>query len=340
MNVQFCTLFTLRPAHGFYAGPCRDFAYVMPAETAALLRNGKLLARELEGTLHVLFEADADENPLKPVSGSTLRIGMQLLNPNFGNFTALPAGFPARRLRYTNQADPGLLAQADSVAFVPETLSHAITDAARPATVVLRTEAGTVLREDEVTADDGRTDLSYALAGVPPGALEVEETFPGDVTALTALYLDPELRQRDAAVVVEVTVDAGFYDAPPELTVPFTPRADVLSYYVVAGGYAPLDRDLLSVTDEGADLDGRDPVAFTRLAWDALDGPGDLDPELLAPGHTEEVLCFRSAAPLPRRERGRRRIQLAKNGEVLMANLPQPGVERAQADLILHLSKP
>jgi hypothetical protein len=25
---------------------------------------------------------------------------------------------------------------------------------------------------------------------------------------------------------------------------------------------------------------------------------------------------------------------------VLMANLPQPGVERAKADLIIHLSKP
>ncbi len=339
MNVQFCTLFTLSPAHGFYTGPSRDFAYGRPADTAALLRNGRLLARELEGTLHVLFEADGDENPLRPIAGSTLRIGMQLLNPNFANFTALPAGFPARRLRYTNQADATVLAPADAVALVPETFAHTLGGAARPVTVALRTEGGTVLGEDTVAADDGRTALSYELPGVPPGALEVEETYPGDVTARTALYLDPELRRRDAAVVVEVTVDAGFYADPPELTVPFAPRMDVLSYYVVAGGHSAQDLDLLSVTDEGAGLDGRDPVAFTKVAGNTLAQP-DLEAWMLAPGHENEVLCFRSTAPVARRERGRRRIQLARNGDVLMANLPQPGVERAQADLILHLSKP
>jgi hypothetical protein len=51
-------------------------------------------------------------------------------------------------------------------------------------------------------------------------------------------------------------------------------------------------------------------------------------------------LLFRSQAPVARRQRGRRKIQLNRNGEVLIEHLPQPGAERATADLIVHLSKP
>lgn len=338
MNVQFLPLFTLRAAHAFYEGPCRDFAFVLPAETAALLRNGRLLARDLDGTLHVLFEADANGDPRVPIDGATLRIGMQLLNPHFGNFTALPAGFPARRLRYTNGADPETLAAQDHFAFVPDTFSHTLGDEGRPATVTLRDGAGTTLRQDALGEDDETTDLSYDLRGVPTGALELEEAYPGPVTEATALYLDPELRQRDAAVVVEVTVDAGFYAVPPALEVPFAAREEVLSYYVVAHRYAEAELATVTVSDVGAAGDGRPPVTFTKIAWDDL-AESDLDPSLLAPGEEEQVLLFRSSAQVPRRERGRRRIQLSKNGDVLMANLPQPGVERAQADLILHLSK-
>jgi hypothetical protein len=338
MNVQFLTLFTLRAVHGFYDGPCRDFGFLVPAETAALLRNGKLLARELDGTLHVLFEASADGDPLRPLPGATLRMGMQLLNPYFGNFTVLPAGFPARRLRYTNAADPGELAPADDFAFVPDTFAHALADDARPATVTLRDGAGTVVREDALGEDDETAALSYDLRGAPTGPLEVEEEYPGPVTETTALYLDPELRGRDAAVVVEVTVHPDFYADAPAFTVPFDARQEVLSYYVVAGGYLPGDLATLTVTDEGAALDGRPPVTFVKTDGEDLVEP-DLTASLLAPGG-EPVVLFRSAAELPRRERGRRRIQLSKNGDVLMANLPQPGVERAQADLILHLSKP
>jgi hypothetical protein len=233
MNIQFLPLFTLQVAHGFYTGPCRDFAVVVPAETAVLLRSGRLLARELDGVLHVMFEANPDKTPRVPAAGATLRLGLQLLNPYFGNFTQLPADFPARRLRYTNQADPQALAREDDFTFVPDVFSHPLGQAERPATVTLRDGSGTALRVDNVTEADGRTELSYDLRGTATGALEVEEIFPGPETLTTALYLDAELRQRDPAVVVEITVDEGFYAAPPAFQIQLEPRAEVLTYYVV-----------------------------------------------------------------------------------------------------------
>ncbi|HEX2210891.1 MAG TPA: hypothetical protein VHG93_24620 [Longimicrobium sp.] len=336
MNVQFETLFTLRVAHTYYTGTCRDFAVLIPEQTAAAMRSGRLLAREVEGVLHVLYEADELGVPRVPIAGTTLRLGLRLLNPYFGNFTALPAEFPARRLRYTNAADPDTLAQAAGVTFVGDTFTHVLTQAGRPATVTLRDAGGAVLQQDAVTAEDGRTALSYDMRGRPAGPLTVEESFPGNVNASTALYLDPALR--DAAAVVEVTIDDDFYGAPPALQIAFEASAAVLSYYVVVDGYTNNEFNGLEVTDEGAGTEDRDPIVFARIASDGFTST-EIPASLLAPGG-ERVVLFRSQGELARQERGRGRIQLSRQNDVLMANLPQPGVERAKADLIIHLSKP
>jgi hypothetical protein len=335
MNLRFLPLFTLGVAHGYYTGVCRDLAVVVPGATARLLRGGRLLAREVEGVLHVMYEAGDGDDPIVPFGGVTLRFGLQLLNPHFGNFTELPPGFPALRPRFTNAAAPRALAAAEGVTFVGETFTHALGVADRPATVTLRDGAGTALRTETVTEADGRTEVSFDVRGVAAGPLEVEAEYPGAATETASLYLDAELRQREAVAVVEITLDDDFQGDPPAFTVPFTARAEVLSYYLVVDGYSALDLASLSVSDQGFAEDARAEVTFARIE---PPGVGDLPVSLLAPGG-EAVVLFRSQAPLPRRERGRRRIQLSKNGDVLMANLPQPGTERAGADLILHLSK-
>lgn len=338
MNFQFLPLFTLRVAHAYYTGACRDFSLIVPGETAVLLRNGRLLAREVEGTLHVMYEGDPDGVPLVPIAGATLRLGLGLTNPYFGNVTELPAGFPARRLRWTNAAEPEVLAAAPDFAFVTDTFAHTISQAGRPATVTLRDAAGATVQQDTVTAADGRTAISYDLRGRPTGPLTVEESFPGDVNTSAALYLDPELRRRDAAVVVEITVDAAFYGDPPAFQLPFEAREEVLSYYVVANGYTPTEFGGLAVSDAGFAAEARPEVEFETIPVEEFTG-AELPAALLAPGG-ERVVLFRSLAPLARQERGRGRIQLSRLEDVLMANLPQPGVERAKADLIIHLSKP
>ncbi|HEX6368230.1 MAG TPA: hypothetical protein VF006_04825 [Longimicrobium sp.] len=338
MNVRFLPLFTLQVAHTYYTGACRDFSLVVPAETAALLRNGRLLAREVEGVVHVLYEAGPGGLPLVPVSGATLRLGLQLNNPHFGNVTQLPAGFPARRLRYTNAANARALALAPVFAFVGDTFAHTLTQAGRPVTVTLRDGAGGAVQVDTVTAADGRTAVSYDLRGRATGPLTVNESFPGPVLATTALYLDAELRQRDVAAVVEVTVREEFYGDPPALQVAFQASEEVLSYYVVVDGYTNTEFNGLAVADAGFTAEARPRVNFVKIPVGSFTGT-DLPPSLLAPGG-ERVVLFRSQAPVARRERGRGRIQLSRQQDVLMANLPQPGVERAKADLIIHLSKP
>lgn len=335
MRFQFRPLFTVEIAHAFYGGRCRDFAFVVPSATRRLLAGGRLLAREREGVLHVLFEADSAGDPRVGVPRSPLRFGLRLLNPGFGNFTVLPAGFPARVLYYANASDPSLLAPEEGPSFVGPLFSHAPTGAARPVDVTLRDAAGDAVETH--TLETGDESAPFDLRGRADGLLSLEEVYP-DETVAVSLFLDDELRRQGAVGIVEIRVDDAFHAAPPAFEIAFDAREDVLRYYLVTRNHVGQDFDRLDVSDEGFAEDGRAEVVFQKVL------PADFTPAELAPaliaGPDEAVVLFRSQAPLARRERGRRRIQLSRHNDVLVPNLPQPGADRPTADLIIHVSKP
>ncbi|MBI5740880.1 MAG: hypothetical protein HZA16_09175 [Nitrospirae bacterium] len=109
MTTRFRILFTLSIAHVYYNAACRDFDFVLPSHTAALLRNGKLLAKARDWILYVLYEADEAGAALISADGKTLRIGLKLLNSCFSNFTDLAFDFQSANPIYRNAAAPGVL---------------------------------------------------------------------------------------------------------------------------------------------------------------------------------------------------------------------------------------
>src|SRR5205823_8726244 len=104
MTTNFKPLFVVTVTHAYYHERCEDVAFIVPADTAQWLKNGKLLARELDGKLYVLFETDDELAPtaLKPIPGRTLRIGLRLINPFFCNFTEVNKKFASTTLLYRN----------------------------------------------------------------------------------------------------------------------------------------------------------------------------------------------------------------------------------------------
>jgi hypothetical protein len=268
--IQFKTLFTLAVTHAYYGGACRDLGFVLPPDTEQLLRGGRLIAKILDGKLHVLFETgEGGGTPLLSLAERSLRIGLKLLNPNFPNFSALPIDPSTAAALYTNEANA---AQLD-----------------------------------------------------PPQAVQLNDRAP-------------ELAGEGVFGVVEVRITAGHYAAPAAFEISFDARQETLRYYLVVRRYSAAEIDQLSVSDTGFTEDGRPEVQFTRVPAAAFT-PAEIQPALLGNGDATVVL-FRSQAPVARRQRGRRKIQLNRNGEVLIQHLPQPGAERATADLIVHLSKP
>jgi hypothetical protein len=270
MKILFQPLFTLAVNHAYYGGPCRDLGFVFPQETERLLRGARLVTKVLDGRLHVLFEADEEGAPLVSAAGRTLRIGLQLLNPSFPNFSALPIDPATAVALYANAGDPRQL------------------DAPQP-----------------VAAAD---------------------------------LADPELARQGVFGVVEARIDAGLYSEPAAFEIAFDAREETLRYYLVVRRYSAAELEQLSVSDAGFTEEARPEVRFTKVPAAAFTA-AEIPPALLG-GSDATVVLFRSQAPVARRQRGRRKIQLSRNGEVLIEHLPQPGAERATADLIVHLSKP
>jgi len=269
MNTQFQTLFSVNIAHGYYSNACQDFGFVVPEETAQLLKNRKLLARTREGVFYLLYESDETETPLISAEGVTLRFGLLLLNPFFSNITQGTFDPLSSVLFYRNLTDVNALNPAEDMAI-----------------------------------DD----------------------------------LSAPLQKEGLWGVIDVTVDSSFYTAAPDFEIAFDAKGEILKYYIVATNYTETEFNQLSVADAGFTEDARPEVTFTKVSAGGFLSD-DISPELLGDS-TAQIVLFKSQTAIARQEKARKKIQLSKNGSVLMTHLPQPGTDRPHSDLIIQVSKP
>ena len=152
MKIKFVPLLTIGVTHSYYTGRCEDFDFVTPATTAAMLRSGRLLARRVEGQLHVYVETDEAGGPIQSIAGSTLVFGLRLVNPAFTNYTA-PVVQP-RQLTpyYTNGVNANALDAATGLLLTSGHHVHVPQSADRPLIVSLVNLSGVTLAAEQVEA--------------------------------------------------------------------------------------------------------------------------------------------------------------------------------------------
>lgn len=339
MKTKFRTLFTVSVQHTYYSGACRDFDFVVPPSTADALRGGKLLARVLDGRLHVLFEVDSDNNPVTSLAGETFTFGLRLVNPWFGNFTA-PVISGKLVPFYTNSGNSQLLDAPIGIALASGIFHYTPQSATRPLTVQLLDSRNTVLADQALNV--GISDISFDLRGLPDGRYWIKEE--QSAGAELPLIVSSELRHAAVWGIVAVKVDAGFYAATAAFFMNFIARAEQLKYFVVADRFSDLDFAELKVKDAGFTDENRNEVKFDRVpATDFSVANGDIFPPSLL-GDVQRVVMFRSQAPVARRAHGLRKIQLNRKEDdasgILIENLPLPAADRPQAHFIVHLSNP
>jgi hypothetical protein len=335
--MRFQTLFVLGISHPYYVQNCQDFSYYLATDAVPILKGGRLTAKVRQGKLYVLFEAIAPNLALVSAAGKVLRIGLNLLNPFFSNFTKidLNSNFPV----YSNANHSNVLELVADTMLVGQIFHHSLTSTIRPVTVTLKNAEDQVVQSDVLTATSDRPTIAYNLAQQSVGVYRVEET---DASTSTAYYVDAELQRQGAFGVVEVIIHPSFYNNPPEFQIPFIAKQETLKYYVVSHHYSDTEFAALSVVDAGEE--GRSPISFTKVLPAAFTAE-DLDPNLLASpnllaNHDAKIALFKSQTSVTRQEKARQKIQLCKNDEVLIPHLPQPGIQRVNADLIIPLAKP
>ena len=340
MSLWFKPLFSLSVTHEYYGGACPDFEFLFPDATRRLIRNGRLLIKQVGHTLHCVFEANEQGDAIKPLAGETLRLGLKLRNPHFSNFTkwALDGLAPL----YRNRAAPAQLDGPLGVQLAGSVIVHTITKGSRPVTLTLKDAANAVLQTDPV---DSRDVKQYSFVdgllkdgrALLPGAYTVSEAYPA-TTGEVPYYVDSELMSAGVFGVVELELHSGFHATPPAFEIAFEARAEKLKYYVVATRYGDTDFAKLDVSDQGFGEEQRPEVKFTRVTSNNF-ASDDLSPALVGTGN-DKVALFRSNTAQPRLAKARSKIQLKRNNEVLIQHLPAPTEHQAQADLIIHVAKP
>ena len=333
MTTTFRILCTLAIAHSYYSDGCRDFDFVIPADTTGVFRNGKLIAKVLDGALTVLYEADEGASALAPLANKRLRFGMKLMNPLFSNFTDCAGPIPL----YRNTGAAGSLDPARGVVMTGRLLSHSVTQTIRPVTITVNDSTGWQLQTETISTANDRATISCDLSGQTAGAYSVVENYPTETKPVT-YYSDAELVQAGVFGIVEINIDSGFYTSPPSFTISFNAKQEALKYYVVVSNYTANEFNNLSVVDNGFAEEGRPRINFTRVPSVAFTSD-EIPPGMLAK-NSDKVVLFKSQGFVARREKARKKIQLSKNGDVLIKHLPQIGADKTSGDVVIHISKP
>jgi|JI6StandDraft_1071083.scaffolds.fasta_scaffold119130_2 hypothetical protein len=333
MKLSYRSLFSVEVEHGYYPGVCSDISFIVPAATRQALAAGCLLSRVLDGRFIVLYESRDDGEPLASLAGSSLLFGLGLANPHFANFT-VPVATAGQLALYANTAAPDQLAAPVSCRLVAPTLRVTPSLATRPVDLAILRGATSLAT---ATLAAGEDEAIFPTGNWLPGVYTLRENYPGQ-TVNQALLLEPDLAAQAIWGALAITVDASFPATPPTFRISLAARQERLKYYVVTKNYGAAEFGQLNVLDAGAADDGRPVVSFETVAVDDF-GATDLPPEILGDAASRIVL-FQSTVPVPRRERGYRKLQLRRNNEVLVKHLPQAGPDRPQANFIVHLSKP
>ncbi|MFH1026617.1 MAG: hypothetical protein V1791_01305 [Pseudomonadota bacterium] len=333
MMTTFRILFTINVSHGYYIDNCRDFDFVVPTDTGARLRNGKMLAKMRDGMLHVLYEADDAGTALVSIAGTGLRFGLKLRNPLFSNITDFTIPTPL----YRNSLAADSLAPAMDVAMTGRLISHAITRNDRPVTVTVNAPTGQPLQVESITAGNDRSTVSIDLTGQAPGLYRVTEQYP-DGLETVLYYFDAELQQDGIFGLVEIMIDSGFYNLPPSFTINFNAKQETIKYYLIASNHTASELNHLAVVDNGFSEEGRSRINFTKIPSSSF--TSDEIPAGMIAKAGDRVVLFKSQTVVARQEKARRKIQLSRNGDVLIKHLPQPGADKTSADMIIHISRP
>ena len=337
MSSSFGILFSIKVMHSYYQGACKDFDFHIPADTAALLRSGRIIARTYQGVFYLLCERKEDGTPIASLSGKTLRIGMILKNHEFSNFTRVdyPVGvIPV----YSNALDLVNLDTGSGVFLTAPLFSHDTSRPNRPVTITLKDSQNRTLDSKVITDPLDLSPFPVDLRRHSQGFFSVTEKYNG-ITKKFNYYLDPELLALNVSGIVEIRIEDSLYIGEArEFGIQFAAKEEILKYYVVGKKYSPAEMNSLLVNDGGFTEESRPRVQFTRVNQESFTS-GDISPSLIA-GNQSGVVLFKSQDPVARQEKPRKKIQLTRNTDVIIKHLPQPGNEKSNADMIIQISKP
>ena len=330
-RIAFRPLWTVTVQHSFFDGTCDALNFIVPPATGRALAGAHALLRVIDGGLHILVEVNDANVPLSDLTGLRLLIGLKPREAAFDLITT-PLGLPRGDAAvWDNTASANALSGPRAVRISGAQLRIEPRAAERPLTVRLFDAADTLQAQTVLNIGDE----AWTVPGLyTHGEWRVEEQGAAPA-ASWALWVEPELTK--AWGVLALSFDAAHLPDGQAFALSFTARTDTLRYYVVAQRFGLAEFNSLSVQDAGFAAEARPAIVFNRVAPANFDA-SHLAPALLDPSGSARIALFEAQATVARRARGPVGLELHRNGDVLIGNLPQPGAERHDAQFVVHLS--
>jgi hypothetical protein len=336
MSTEFKMLFSLSVNHEYYGGLCPDFSFLWPVDSALRLKRGRLLSKTRKGRLYCLFAADSNGAPQVELSKERLIIALKPNNPYFEYFTQTEQtddgiGF------YSNDNTPQSLSLKASATLIDSILSHIISQVERPVSVRLKNRSGSQLGNQTI-AEESQTLCRFKQDELEPGLLLVTESYPSGRQEERYYYYEPGLDKTGVFALIEIALHDVLYQNAASFNIDFSAKEDTLKYYIVAKNYSDSDFSQLTISDQGFAEQSRSQITFSRVPASDF-STDEIDAGLLH-DVSDKITLFKSQTPVKRRQSAFKRIQLARNGEVLIANLPVPAQDKVRRDVIIHLARP
>lgn len=330
--IRFRSLWTVDVRHAFFGAAAEVLEFIVPPATQRALAGAHAIARERNGVLNVLIEVDEAGQPLSALAGRRFVFGLRPREAVFETVTQ-PLGLArGETALWANAAAPNALDAVRAVRLSGVQLRIAPRSSARPLALRVLDETNAARASGSLQPGDEALSLQGSW---PNGEWRIEEAG----APAGSLYVEPDLAAMRAWGLLVLTVAAGHVTNGQAFHLDFAARSDTLRYYVVASAYSQNEFDQVSLQDAGFATESRPQILFDRLLPAAF-GADHLPLALLDPAGSARVACFQAQAPVVRRLRGPMRLELHRNGDVLVGNLPQPGAQRPDAQFVVHLNKP
>ena len=336
MMIRYQSLLTLQIAHSFFNGVVDDVDWLTSTRAKQIAAKSSALIKTNNGQLLIVNERDSNGLNIKPLNSASFFIGAHWRREELASVTAASSN-PRQVPLFRNIDNANALSPAQMVYLSNSRLRHAIVSVERPLTIRLIDSDGDVLNERVITAAMGLEALSFSEQPLPQGLVTVVEIKPNLTENVTHYVIDEELQGRSLSALFELRLAASMEQTPANLTASFNGVSQVLKYYVVTRNYSAQEQAELNIVDNGAVDDQRPAVTFDKIL-PANFSDEEFPPDLVTPEDASVVL-FKSSSVQPRQSAVRHKLQLRRDGDVLIQHLPHAGLGRTTADVIVYLVK-
>lgn len=327
MTISYRPLVTLSIQHDYYkSGISNDFGIHMTAGAEKNLQAGKMMKRIFSSSAKIFYK-EVDNAPVVPITSDlTLTFFLQLQTPQLLNFTDLPARSPGQVFYFKNVT--GTVLERSVVNLRSRLLNLAFTSASDNTVQLTILDAqGQIVFDKSITGENQKFSVQVDLRNKPEGLYTVKKNFPNDADPADELfYLDDKLPGLGVFAIAAITINS---NTEKSFTISLQKKSAAWKYFLVD---KPNSVSTYQITDTASQ------VTFTEQTIASGSDEEKTKNLLISQSPGAVVKLFASDSAISFSEEPRAGLELSRDLNLIIENLPNPNVSLPKPEVIVYVS--